>query len=204
MGDMTLQEALQTSEVQDFLGSQMETKIQEALAGLPELVSDAVKTAITEQAPALRESVKADLDKDGEARTLHTEAIRLIEASKLTGAAKDNLLADYALTEAADGTIKPARGLTLIEAEVDAEGATTKSAVAVLREAVEDDIKRARNVLKEAAPSVPFAPGGGTDTGAPPSAQFLGADSPTGQMMRDKGLDPAQFGATPVPEPTTT
>lgn len=190
MSDMTLQEALQTPEVQTFLGG----LIQEAVdAALP----DAVKAAVDEQMPALRESVREEIAADGELEVLHREATTLIESAKgLTPTAKANLLADYSLAEE-DGKPKPGRGLALIEAVHDGEGKVTKTAKAVLRESVEADVQRTRLALRESAPAVPFAPGGGSDgaTAAtePPPSRFAA-------KMSEKGMDPTQFGH-PKPEP---
>jgi hypothetical protein len=197
--DLTLQEALQTDEVKTFMGG----LIQESLAEtLPELIAGAVKTAIEEQAPAIRESVREEVAAGSQVRSLHAEALRLIEASPLTGAAKANLVEDYGIVEKDDNTVAPGRALALIEAETDADGAVTKSAKAVLREAVEEDIKRVRNVLSEARPTIPRSPSGGDGGGATvTSAQFGGKDSAWASRLREKGLDPEQFGATPEPDP---
>jgi hypothetical protein len=206
MPDLTLQEALATPEVKTYLGG----LIQEAVAeiDLSDVVAGAVtealgdlgeqvKTAVTEQLPTLRESirdeVRTEVKADGQVRELHMEALRLIEASPLKGAAKANLLEDYGLTESdGDEKPKPGRALALIEAQTDSEGKVVKTAKAVLREALDADVKRARNVLREAAPTVPVAPGGGGDTptAAPGKPDWV-------QRMEASGVDPKSFGYDP-------
>lgn len=208
MPDMTLQEALQTDEVKTFLGGMIREAVDDALDGdaikavVTEAIGDAVKTAVDEQIPTIRESVREEFAAGTELEALHTEAVRLIEASPLKGAAKANLLEDYGLTDEGDKP-KPGRALALIEAERDDAGKVVKTAKQVLRDAVDEDVKRQRNILREAAPSIPRAPGGGNE-GDPAPATFGGEDSAWAQRMRDKGMDPSQFGATPKPEPATT
>lgn len=198
MPDMTLREALETDEVQSFLT----TKIQESV---DELLPAAVEAELEKRMPAIRESVREEVGKDGQVRSLHMAAAQLIEAAPLPPAAKANLLEDYGLVESDDDdTVVPGRALRLIEAEVDADGKVTKPAKTVLREAIDDDVKRVRNTLRESAPSVPRAPGGGGPAGETPAPRaFLGDDSPVAARMREKGLDPALFGSTPKPEPAT-
>jgi hypothetical protein len=165
--ELTLQEALQSDEVRDFLGGLIQESVEELLPA-------AVKSAIDEEMPALRESVREEIAQDGQ------------------------------LDVAEEGDkVKPGRALALIECVKDGEGKVTKTAKAVLREAVEADVKRVRNVLRESAPTIPRAPGGGTDENALQEAPFLGDASPLAQRLKEKGLDPAQFGATPTPTPTT-
>jgi hypothetical protein len=214
MPEMTLQEALQTDQVKGLLGNlvqeavdealdgdtlktTVETAVQAAVTGLN--LGDMIKTALEPQVNTIRESVQTEVAADraaNELRTLHLEATRLIDAAPLKGAAKTNLLEDYGLTESdSDEAPKPGRALALIEAEKDGEGKVTKTAKAVLRETVEADVKRARNVLREAAPTLPFAPGGG------------GGDSPVAapagkpdwvQRLESQGLDPKNYGYEPA------
>jgi hypothetical protein len=194
--ELTLQEALQSDEVRNFLGGLIQESVEELLPA-------AVKSAIDEEMPALRESVREEIAQDGQLDVLHAEAKTLIESAKgLTPAARQNLLDDYGLAEEGD-KVKPGRALALIECVKDGEGKVTKTAKAVLREAVEADVKRVRNVLRESAPTIPRAPGGGTDENALQEAPFLGDASPLAQRLKEKGLDPAQFGATPTPTPNT-
>jgi hypothetical protein len=211
---MTLLEALASDEVGVILANKLQEALDEAFSGdeLPPAVQARVDAAVDakvaakleEQLPALRESVKGDIDKDHQVRSLHTEAVRVIGEMQLSKAAKANLLEDYGLVESDDDTaVKPGRALALVEAAMDGDK-VVKSAKVVLREAIEEDAKRIRNVLRESAPSFPVAPGGGAGAGgaAPEGgAQFLGDQSPTAKRMREQGLDPAQFGATPTPEP---
>jgi hypothetical protein len=208
---MTLQEALQTDQVKGMITSLVEAAVDEALDGgtlktavqasVQEAVAglnlgETIKTALEPHVTAIRESVQTEVAADraaNELRALHLEATRLIEAAPLKGAAKANLLEDYGLTESdADDKPKPGRALALIEAETDAEGKVTKTSKAVLREAIDEDVKRVRNVLRETAPTVPRAPGGG-DTVVTPA----GVKPDWVQRLEDKGADPAQYGYTP-------
>lgn len=202
---MTLREALETDEVKEMLANQIRESVQEVVADLD--VGEIVKGALAEQLPALRESVASSLRQTTSTRELSVEAHRLIEATKLKGAAKQNLLDDYALFESGKGDPKPGRALALVEAEMDEDGTTVKkTALQVLQESVNADVERTRAVLKESAPSVPISPGGGGEhEGAPlqesaPDAGFLAETSKAGQFLRERGMDPAQFGA---PKTTT-
>lgn len=210
---MTLQEALATDEVKQLLSNLIQEAVDEALSGntLTEAVQEALPAAvdaeIEKRLPAIRESVKQEINGDAQVLKLHTEAMRLIEASPLKGAAKANLLEDYGIVESAvDDAVKPGRALALIEAEVDADGNVTKTAKAVLAEAIDADVKRARAVLRESAPSVPRAPGGGDATAtseddAKALVESL-TDSPEAARFRDAGLNPEHFGL--APQSTTT
>jgi hypothetical protein len=209
VAEMTLLEALQSDQVKGLLGNLVQEAVDEVFNGdaLASAVGDAikeldlgevVKTALEPQITTIRESVQADVAKDraaNELRELHLEATRLIEASPLKGAAKTNLLDDYSLVES-DGSAdpKPGRALALIEAEVDGDGKTVKTSKAVLRESVDADVKRARAVIRENAPTLVTAPGGGGGDGTPVA--------PVGkpdwvERLEQKGLDPAQYGWNP-------
>lgn len=200
MGDMTLQEALQTPEVQSYIGAQAEAKAEALIESKLDSMFEARENELRE---SIREEVREELGHTSRWRGLHTEAARLIEAAKLPTTAKANLLEDYGLTEEDDDTVTPGRSLALIEAETDSEGKVTKAAKLVLKDAIEEDVKRVRNVLREAAPSVPVAPGANAETAAT-GAQFGGQDSAWAQRLKQRGLDPAQFGATKPAEPATT
>jgi len=208
MPEMTLQEALQSEPVQGMINGLVEAAVQDALSGdvVKSAVQEAVagldlagmiKSAVEPHVNSLREAVQAEVAKDrarNELRELHLEAVQRIEASTLKGAAKQNLMDDYALTESADGTLVPGRALALVEAQTDESGKVVKTAKAVLREQVDADIKRARNVLREAAPTVPSAPGGGS--GETPAAVPASKPDWVTVMERD-GLDPKTYGFRP-------
>jgi hypothetical protein len=210
MPEMTLQEALQTDQVKGLLGNLVQEAVDEVFNGdaLASAVQDAVKTvdfgdlvkaAIEPHVTTLRESLQADVAKDRAAndlRELHLEATRLIEASPLKGAAKTNLLDDYSLLES-DGSDapRPGRALALIEAEVDGDGKTVKTSKAVLRESVDADVKRARAVIRENAPTLVTAPGGGGGGDGTPVAPVGKPDWV--ERLEQKGLDPAQYGWNP-------
>jgi hypothetical protein len=181
---MNLQEALQTDEVKGYLG----TMIQEAVA-------EREQTLRTE----IREEVRGELGQTSRLRGLHGEARRIIEAAKLPQAAKDSLLADYSLDEADDDTVIPGRSLALIEAEVDTDGKVTKTAKVVLAEAIEEDTKRLRNMLRESAPTVPTTTGPAAGTGVT-NGSFGGQGSAWAERVKSRGLDPSTFGA---PKPKT-
>lgn len=181
--DVNLQEALQSDEVKGYLNG---------------MISEAVEEAREE----IRDEVREELAQSHRLRGLRDEAKRIIEACKLPAAAKANLLEDYKLDEDDDDKVTPGRSLALIEAEVDGDGNVTKSAKLVLKDAIEDDIKRVRNVISEAAPTVPLAPGAGHGT-ATAGVAFGGQGSRWADKVRSRGMDPSQFGA-PKPATTTT
>ena len=183
---MNLQEALQSDEVKSFMGT---------------MISEAVEDKVATREGELREEIREELGKTNRLRSLHAEAVRIIEAAPLPKTAKANLLEDYGLTEEDDDTVTPGRSLALIEAEVDTDEKVTKTAKAVLKDTIDADVKRVRDVIREAAPTVPIATGGGGD-GAATSAVFGGPGSAWADRLRERGMDPAQFGA-PKPQPTT-
>jgi hypothetical protein len=209
VAEMTLLEALQSDQVKGLIGTLVQESVDEVFNGdaLKSAVGDAikeldlgevVKTALEPQIATIRESVQADVAKDraaNELRELHLEATRLIEASPLKGAARQNLLDDYSLVES-DGSAdpKPGRALALVEAELDGDGKTVKTSKAVLRESVDADVKRARAVIRENAPTVPSAPGGGGGDGTPVAP---GGEPPWVQRLRAQGRDPKTFGYNP-------
>lgn len=194
MPDMTLLEALQTDQVKSVLSGLIEDAVQERLP-------DAVKDAVEEQLPALRESVREEIRKDNEVTDLHVEASRLIEAARLPEDAKSILRADYGLTEKGE-TVTPGRALALVEAVVE-DGKVTKTAKQVLRESIEQDVQRQRKVAGNARPSIPVAPGGGSDGGTLQESPVDAADDPVQAALREKGLNPEQFGFAKPDEPTT-
>lgn len=214
MSEMSLLEALQTDQVKGTLNQLIEAAIAEvdfsaAVAGAVTEglsgIGEQIKAAVTEQLPTIRESVRDEVRQevkaDNQVRALHLEAHRLIEASPLKGAVKANLLEDYGLTESDDDEKpKAGRALALVEAEVDGDGKVTKTAKAVLRESVEADVKRARNVLREAAPTVPRAPGGGGETvstvaGKPDWVARMEKQGATPDQLKRHGWDPAKAAA---------
>lgn len=209
MGEMTLQEALQTDQVKGMINGLVEAALDEALS--PDALSghiktaveglnlgDMIKTALEPQITTIRESLQTDVAADraaNELRTLHLEATRLIEAAPLKGAAKTNLLDDYGLIESDDDAQpRPGRALALIEAEVDADGKTVKTTKAVLREAIDADVKRARNVIRESAPTRVVSPGGGGDS---PVATPAGKPDWV-QRLEAQGRDPKAYGYDPA------
>lgn len=194
MSGMTLQEALQSDEVKTFIGNQIQEGISEALPG-------AIAEAIAEREPEMRQEIRDELGQTNRLRGLHAEALRLIEAAKLPSVAKAGLLEDYGLTDEDDDTVTAGRSLALIEAEVDGEGKVTKPAKAVLKESIDGDVARVRNMLREAAPTVPLAPGGGGDSPAS-GVQFGGQGSEWADRVKARGLDPSIFGASKQPATT--
>src|SRR5205085_4049934 len=159
---------------------------------IQEGVAEALPTALEERESELRTSIREELGQENRLRGLAGEARRIIEAAKLPQSAKDNLLEDYGVTEADDtDELVAGRSLALIEAEVDDDDKVVKSAKDVLKDAIESDVKRTRNVLREAAPSMPRAPGGSADEAAPPA---FGEGSGWADRVKSRGLDPKHFG----------
>lgn len=195
--DMNLQEALQSEEVKGYIATQINEGIA---AAIPALLTGEHGTALRE---SVRDEVRDELGQTSRLRGLHLEATRLIEAAPLTPAAKTNLLQDFGLIDNDDDTVTPGRSLALIEAVIDANGAVTKTAKAVLKDSIDAEVARMRNVLREAAPTIPIAPGGGSGSETTPTAAFGGEGSGWAARLRAKGLDPTKYGATPIPAATT-
>lgn len=173
---LNLQEALQTDEVKGYING---------------MIAEAVEV----ERETMRDEIRDELAATGRIRALSTQAKGLIEAAKGIGkTAKADLLEAYAVTDGDDDTVTPGRSLALIEAEVDAEGKVTKPARKVLEEAIEGDIKRIRNIVRESAPSVPITPGTGRDSQTATARPFGAPGSAFGDKIRAKGLDPALFG----------
>lgn len=201
----TLQEALQSDEVKTFIGEQIEAGVNSKLSeALTEALPGALTAALQEVLPASEARIRADVGKSNHLRSLAGRARTLIEAAPLPEYAKAELLVDYGVTEGDNDDVTPGRSLRLIEAEVDAAGEVTKSAGDVLVEDIDREVKRARNLLRESAPTVPLAPGGGGDGGAVAAAPFGGEGSAWAARMRQKGLNPEQFGATKPAKTATT
>lgn len=185
--DMNLQEALQSDEVKGFIATQ-----------ITEGITDALPDALAARENELRESIRDELGQTTRLRGLHAEALRLIEASPLTSAAKAKLRDDYSLEDNDDDTVTPGRALALVEAVVDGDGKVEKTAKAMLKDQIDGDVKGLRNILRESAPTIPIAPGAGAD-GSPSAVQFGGKGSTWADKLRQRGLDPANYGATPQP-----
>ena len=203
MAGMTLQEALQSDEVKGHIT----TVVQEALAaagiGETNAIQEAVTEAVEAQRDSIRDEVRDELAQTHRWRSLHSEALRIIESAKLPPAAKARLVEDYGLTELDDDTVTPGRSLALIEAELDSDGVTVKKAAKlVLKDAIDEDVKGLRNIVRESAPTVPYSPGGGSQEGAP-AAKFGAAGSTWAERLKSRGLDPTHYGATPAPAATT-
>lgn len=191
---MNLQEALQSNEVKGFIGSLIQEGVQTGIAA-------ALPAALQARENDIRETVQAEFAEATRLRTLSGDAKTIIEAAPLGAAAKANLLEDYGLVERDDESIEAGRSLRLVEAVIDSDGKVTKSARAVLKDQLEEDIKRVRKVISESAPTIPRAPGGGS-AGVATASTFGGPGSQWAEGLRKRGLDPSQFGA-PKPEPTT-
>lgn len=187
MPDMTLQEALETPEVKGFI----DTKVQES-------VTAALPAALAEREAQMRQEIRDELAGAARLTALHSQAMALIEAAPLPELAKTALREDYSLEHEDDDTVKPGRSLAVVEAEIDDDGKVVKSAKQVLEASIEAEVKRTRNLLREAAPTIPYAPG--TGEGNAPVPTFGGEGSAWAARLAARGLDPAQFGA---PKPAT-
>lgn len=195
MSDMTLSEALATPEVKAFLADQIQECVADALPA-------AVEAELAKREPELRESLREEIGRDQQLNNFSVEAARLIEAARLPQAAKTRLLEEYAVTEV-DDRLVPGRSLGLIESVKDDSGKVTKTATAVLRETLDADIKRYRDMLRESAPSVPIARGGGDVTTPAEGVEFGAPGEEWSDTLRESGLDLSNFGIK-TPETTTT
>lgn len=184
---MTLKEALESDEVQGYIATLVDARVQESALDVD----------------TIREQVREEMADASRVRRLGDEARRIIEAAKLPAGAKQRLLVEYGVSETDDESVTPGRSLGVIEAEVDDDGQVTKAASDVLKAALEADIADYRKMFAEAAPTVPRAPvtaGIGT---APAGAGNDVQESAWEQKLRARGLDPTQFGA-PKREPANS
>jgi hypothetical protein len=165
-------------------------------------IQEAVTAAVEEARASIRDEVRDELGQDAKWGRLNAAALKIIEGLKLPASAKDKLRHDYRLIEGAadDDPVTPAPALSIIEAVMDET--VKKPAKEVLREAIEEDAKALRLILREALPTVPFTPGGGGEDGAPPAAKFGGEEAAWVKHCRGHGMDPSRFGA-PVPATAT-
>lgn len=186
--NMTLAEALQTPEVQEYLDARVDTLVETRL------------TAEREE----HDRKAAEEREDARLLRLGAHARSIIEAAKLPKASAELLLADWDAREGDDETVEAGAKLRLVEAVVE-DGEVKKPARQVLAEKLDEDMKRVRGALAEAGPTVPWAPGGSRDGegGTPPPGTFLGSGSGAAQRMRHSGLDPAKFGGLRPRQPAT-
>jgi hypothetical protein len=189
-GPVNLQEALQSDEVKGYIKGMITEGVQEAVA----------ENANGVDADTLRQQIREEFASGTRVRRLAGDARGIIEAAKgLTKGARANLLDDYGFTEGDDDTLTPHRSLSVIEAVTDTEGKVTKTDREVLKDAVEADITRYRTAISEAAPTIPVARVTG-GTGGEDGEDNDVVESAWEQKIRQRGLDPTQFGA-PKREP---
>jgi hypothetical protein len=197
--DMTeILEALRSNE--DVKKAVIETIAPTVAEAVQAGIEAALPAALEAHGNQIRESVRDELGQTNRLRSLRDEAKRIIETSKLPEKARDSLLADYGLTDSDDDSVVAGRSLATIEAVVE-DGEVKKSDKTVLKEQLDADIARMRDVIREAAPSVPRAPGGSAGSSA--ATSFGGQGSGWADRLRQRGLDPSQFGAPKPPEPET-
>lgn len=137
-------------------------------------------------------------------RALGRKAKSLIETAKLPGPSAEDLLDRYKVEEQDDGSLVVGESLRLVEAVTDGEGNVTKTAGQVLEDRLKGEIDRERKKLAEAAPTIPWAPGGpsGDGEGGGTALQFGAEGSAWGAYAREHGLDPTKFGAKKPAETT--
>lgn len=165
-----LVEALQGTNLQEVIDSRVEERLRDE----------------RELAEAERDAV---INRRIELRDMRDEAARLISAAKqLPDSWKEGLAARFSLSEAQ----QPTRELDLVD-EVDASGATTKSAMVRLREAVDSAIKSEQRKLAEVAPTRVRGQGPSTlqegeDANTKPAKP---AEKPYyAQVLEEAGIDP--------------
>ena len=180
---MNLREALQSDEVQALIRTTVDTQVD---ARVQETASAPVDV------DAIRQEIRDELAAGNRVRGLAAAARGIIETAKLPQGAKTKLLADYGLTENDDETVVPGRALSVIEAVIDDDGKVTKAARDVLIDSLKADIVEYRTMIAEAAPTVPRAPI--TNPGDSPAGNDV-QESAWEARLRQRGLDPTQFGA---------
>lgn len=168
MGNLTpeaLTEALkQSTEVQDFVAGLVEAKLEE---GREQVLAEA----------------RAEAQRDLRLQRLEVEAHRLVEASDLPTKWRASVREMFSLNEAGE----PTDALDVVD-EIDEFGNVVKSASDVLKEAVDEELSRQRELLAEANPT--RVRGQGRTTSAPAAPQKA-SETGWGQYLQESaGIDP--------------
>lgn len=194
----TLREALSTDEGQELLEELLGPMI-EVRAGqlLNETLPDKIEEALAEERELLMIEARADAERQIQLRDLRDEAHRMVAESKLPLEFQAEVKAKFDITE--NG---PTQGLDVLD-EMDGEGNVTKTAQAVLTEAVEAEIARQRTLLAAARPTRVHA--------APPARKKEdgeeddGGDAPkstgspkTDALLAEAGFSPDELGTVYV------
>ena len=199
MGEVTpdvLQEALQSEAGLEVLNRVIDARVTERMeAQLPALVEARLDT----ERDLIRAEAEAVANRRVDLRDLRDLAHSTIQEAKLPDSWKDGLKREFDLSESGE----PTPALDVID-ELDDDGKVTKTATAVLREALAAKITERRNMLQEARPTrvgglgpskrtlqeANEVPGGGADTTdkpAPDEKRYAG--TLTGSLLQEAGIN---------------
>lgn len=176
MGDITpekLQEALQS---EDFQGV-VDSAVQERLRPL-------VEAAVSEERELIRAEARADADRQIELRDLRDEAHEIVEESRLPDPLKDQIKAEYALTDTG-----PTAALDAVTDQFGEDGKVEKQAKAVLREAVEARVSEQRDLLAAVNPTRVKGQGPATPSEGDEDRK-KGEGTLWGELLQESGVDP--------------
>lgn len=159
--DQTTAEEATSAEGGDDMGEFTPEMLREALADpetkevLKAILAEDSEARLQEQAEEfesraelIRAEARADADRAIQLTRLEAEAARMIDEAKLPERWGKDLKAQYELDESGF----PAPALDVVD-EVDEDGNVTKRAMEVLRESVEADLTRQRELLAEVLPT---------------------------------------------------
>lgn len=112
-----------------------------------ETISDLIESRLERERAIIRAEALAQAERLVQLREMRTEAHRIIEGARLAPIATANLKREFDLSETG-----PSQSLDVID-EINDEGEVVKTASDKLREAVDDAVRRTREMLAEAAPT---------------------------------------------------
>lgn len=173
-----LREALQSDDGQAVVRAAVEEQVEERTEAL-------VEAKLAEERELIYAEAEAVASRQIRLRDMRDGAHALIEGASFPGAYADELKGRYAIR----GDV-PTSGLDVLD-EVDDEGTVVRAAEDALREAVQSEISRTRELIASANPAAirGQGPSGGDPEGGQPAAN--GADTPLWrQTLQEAGLDP--------------
>lgn len=188
-----LQEALTAAEdgktplIDQIIGDRLDPeRLAEALVPkLQGLVQTSVENAVKGLGDSVLTDARADADRGNRLRDMRDLAHGLIEESRLPAVYQDRVKREFRLTEAG-----PTTKLDLID-EIDGEGNVVKRAEDKLRDAVEAELKEARELLQAASPTQ--VRGMGAVAPADGSGGKKDDEKSTGSELTDELLTEAKF-----------
>lgn len=153
-----LAEALSDPTVAEAFMPLIEAAVEARVTGL-------VEAALAEERDMIRAEARADADRQIELRDLRDQAFAQIAEAKLPDALTETIRAEFTLVEGI-----PTPALDVVD-EYDADGERTKTASAVLAEAVTDSVTRGRDLVAQLNPTRVRAVPGTTKPDGEPSSE---------------------------------